>query len=89
MERTDCREQVASAQGGRGGWALGKEARRGNGQRATTDRIRLEPVETRGEEGRPAEQICVMKCSRAHACLDDSHGVDDAFFWGLMKCPWL
>ena len=58
-------------------------------ERATTDKIRLEPVDTRGEEGRPAEQICVMTCVRVHAWLDDSHGVDDEFGGGLMKCPWL
>ena len=54
-------------------------------ERATTDKIRLEPVETRGEDGRPAEQICVMKRGRVHAWLDDGHGVDDEFFGGLMN----
>jgi hypothetical protein len=54
-------------------------------EKATTDKIRLEPVETRGEEGRPAEQICVMKHGRVHAWLDDSHGVDDEFLEGLMN----
>ena len=54
-------------------------------EKATTDKIRLEPVETRGEEGRPTEQIRVMKHGRVHAWLDDSHGVDDEFSGELMN----